>query len=97
MSSQVRLLPTLIGAAGVLLCLRLGALAANDVATGLFHQVTTRHMFERLMKREPNLDATSQDFEGDLLDGIAKEFQASEDLKVLVKRLVQLPTYRRMP
>lgn len=34
MSSQVRLLPTLIGAAGVLLCLRLGALAANTPEGG---------------------------------------------------------------
>jgi hypothetical protein len=74
-----------------------GKLAADDIASGLFHQVTTRRMFLMLMKREPNLDAASQDFEGDLLDGIAKEFQASEDLKQLVKRLVKLPTYRRMP
>lgn len=74
-----------------------GGLAASDIASGLFHQVTTRHMFQMLMKREPNLDAASPDYEGDLIDGIAKEFQASEDLKVLVKRLVKLPTYRRMP
>jgi hypothetical protein len=74
-----------------------GGLAATDIASGLFHQVTTRRMFPMLMKREPNLDAASPDYEGDLLDGIAKEFQASEDLKVLVKRLVKLPTYRRMP
>jgi len=74
-----------------------GKLAAADIAGGLFHQVTTRRMFEMLMKREPNLDAASLDFEGDLLDGIAKEFQSHEDLKLLVKRLVKLPTYRRMP
>lgn len=74
-----------------------GKLAAADVAGGLFHQVTTRRVFEMLMKREPNLDAASQDFEGDLLDAIAKEFQTHEDLKLLVKRLVKLPTYRRMP
>lgn len=32
MSSRVRLLPTLVGAAGVLLCLRIGAMAANSEA-----------------------------------------------------------------
>ncbi len=49
------------------------------------------------MKREPNLDVGSQEYEGDLLATIAKEFQAHEDLRLLVKRLVKLPTYRRMP
>ncbi len=32
MSTRVRLLPTLVGAAGVLLCLRIGAMAANSEA-----------------------------------------------------------------
>ena len=72
-------------------------LAAADVESGLFHQVTTRRMFETLMKREPNLDVGSQEYEGDLLATIAKECQAHEDLRLLVKRLVKLPTYRRMP
>jgi hypothetical protein len=38
MSSRVRLLPTLIGAAGVLLCLRLGAMAADTAAGACRHR-----------------------------------------------------------
>lgn len=74
-----------------------GALAKSDIAGGIFHQVATRHMFELLMKREPNLDATSPDYEGEIVDEIAKEFQAHDNLKLLVTRLVKLPMYRRMP
>lgn len=73
------------------------ALAQEDIASGLFHRVATRQMFEFLMKREANLDPTSPDFEGDLLDQIAAEFQAHDNLKLLVERLVKLPMYRRMP
>jgi hypothetical protein len=74
-----------------------GGLARADIESGLFHQVATRHMFESLMKREVNLDPTSIDYEGDLLDAIAEEFRAHDNLKLLVKRIVKLPTYRRMP
>ncbi|APR84773.1 Hypothetical protein A7982_10122 [Minicystis rosea] len=72
-------------------------LVKQDLESGVFHQVATRHMFELLMKREPNLDPTSADFEGELVDEIAKEFQAHDNLKLLVTRLVKLPMYRRMP
>jgi hypothetical protein len=72
-------------------------LAQADLQSGLFHQVATRHMFEFLMKREADLDPTSPGFEGDLLDGIAKDFQAHDNLKLLVEALVKLPMYRRMP
>ena len=72
-------------------------LAKADIASGVFHQVATRHMFELLMKREPNLDATSADYEGEMLDEIAKEFASHDNLKLLVTRLVKLPMYRRMP
>ncbi len=72
-------------------------LAAANVKSGLFHEVATRHMFEFLMKRPPNLDQTSPDYEGDLLIEIKGEFQSHDNLKLLVKRLVKLPAYRRMP
>lgn len=72
-------------------------LAKDDIASGIFHQVATRHMFEMLMKREPNLDQTSADYEGEIVDEIAKEFQAHDNLKLLVTRLVKLSMYRRMP
>jgi hypothetical protein len=74
-----------------------GALAKADIDSGLFHQVAARHMFEYLMKREADVDATSLDFEGDTLKKLGEEFQSSNDLKQLVKTLVQLPAYRRMP
>lgn len=73
------------------------ALAQADIDAGVFHEVATRHMFEFLMKRAPDLDPTSIDYEGALLAEIAKEFRAHDNLKLLVKRLVALPAYRRMP
>jgi hypothetical protein len=54
-------------------------------------------MFEMLMKREANLDPTSPDFEGALIDQLAKDFQTHDNLKLLVQQLVKLPMYRRMP
>ncbi|MEO7329762.1 MAG: hypothetical protein ABI193_14375 [Minicystis sp.] len=63
----------------------------------LFHSVATRQMFRFLMKRDPVLDKTAPDYEGDLIDTIAAEFQAHDNLKLLVTRLVKLPMYRRMP
>jgi hypothetical protein len=74
-----------------------GGLAKEDIASGRFHAVATQQMFEFLMKREPDLDTTSPDREDELLAEIAEEFRAHDDLKLLVKRLVQLPAYRRMP
>ncbi len=73
------------------------ALARADIDSGVFHEVATRHMFEFLMKRGPDLDPTSVDYEGDLIAEIAKEFRAHDNLKLLVKRIVALPAYRRMP
>ncbi|MFT3766511.1 MAG: hypothetical protein QM820_13510 [Minicystis sp.] len=72
-------------------------MAKEDIASGVFHTVATRHMFELLMKREPNLDPTSADYEGDLIDKIAGEFKSHDNFKLLVERLVKLPMYRRMP
>jgi hypothetical protein len=74
-----------------------GALAQKDIDSGLFHEVATRNMFAFLMKREPNMDSTAIDYEGDLIKSIAAEFKAHDNLKLLVQRLVKLPTYRRMP
>lgn len=74
-----------------------GMLVQQDIASGLFHQVATRKMFELLMKREAQLDPTSPGYEGDLLDSIAVEFAGHDNLKLLVKQLVELPMYRRMP
>jgi hypothetical protein len=75
------------------------ALAKADIEGEghLFHTVATRQMFRFLMKRDPVLDQTAADYEGDLLDTIAAEFRAHDNLKLLVKRLVKLPMYRRMP
>lgn len=72
-------------------------LAKNDIDSGLFHEVATRHMFEHLMKREVNLDSTSLEYEGEVLGEIAKDFQMHDTMKTLVKALVKLPAYRRMP
>ena len=73
------------------------ALAELDITSGAFHEVATEHLFEFFMKRPPNLDPTSPDYEGDLLAEIAKEFQATDDFRLAVRRLVQLPLYRRTP
>lgn len=73
------------------------ALAQEDIKSGVFHTVATRHLFEMLMKREPNLDPTSADFEGETLDSIAKEFKGHDNLKLAIQSLVKLPAYRRMP
>lgn len=72
-------------------------LAKQDIMSGLFHKVAARKMFELLMKREPQLDPTAPGYEGELLDTIATEFQAHDNLPLLVKRIVTLPAYRRMP
>ena len=73
------------------------ALVKGDIESGLFHQVATRHMFEYLMKREVNQDPTSYDYEGETLGDLAKDFESHDSLKQLVKALVKLPQYRRMP
>lgn len=72
-------------------------IAKEDIESGLFHKVAVVHLFEYLMKRSPNMDVTSPDFEGDLIESIAAEFKAHDDLKQAIRALVSLPTYRRMP
>lgn len=72
-------------------------LAEQDIASGLFHQVAVVHLFEFLMKRSPDLDVTSPDYEGDILESIAADFQVHDDLRQALRALVSLPAYRRMP
>lgn len=64
---------------------------------GLFYQATVRHLFTYLMKREMDLDPGSADNERDLLITLAKELESDPSFPRLVKRLVGLPAYRRMP
>lgn len=73
------------------------ALAQGDITSGAFHEVAIEHLFEFFMKRPPNLDPTSSDYEGDTLTTIAKEFQSTDDFRLAVRRLVELPLYRRTP
>jgi hypothetical protein len=73
------------------------ALAQADIMSGAFHEVAIEHLFEFLMKRPPNLDPTSADYEGETLAEVAKEFQATDDFRLAVRRLVELPLYRRTP
>jgi hypothetical protein len=49
------------------------------------------------MKRSPDLDVTSPDYEGDILDTIAADFAVHDDLRQALRALVSLPAYRRMP
>ncbi|EYF03331.1 Hypothetical protein CAP_5662 [Chondromyces apiculatus DSM 436] len=72
-------------------------IAQANIDSGLFHVIATRHMFEFLMKRAPNLDATSTDYEGKLIEEIAEEFRTHDNFKLLVERLLTLSIYRRMP
>lgn len=74
-----------------------GGLAQGHIDNGVFHRVAVEHLFEFLMKRPPNLDVTSPDFEGDILQEIADNFQVHDDFKKAVRDLVKLPAYRRMP
>ncbi|MBM4376959.1 MAG: hypothetical protein FJ095_17900 [Deltaproteobacteria bacterium] len=72
-------------------------LAQSDIKSGLFHEVAVTHLFEFLMKRPPNLDVTSPDYEGETLATIAKDFREQDDLREAVRALVKLPAYRRLP
>ncbi len=77
-----------------LLAHRYGELVAEIAEEPSF---ATRHMFEYLMKREAEMDPTSIDYEGDTLEALAAELKSHDNLKLLVKALVKLPQYRRMP
>ncbi|MDC0739929.1 hypothetical protein [Polyangium mundeleinium] len=72
-------------------------LVKADIESGRFHEVATEHLFSYLMKREPNLDPTTSDYEGDALAKIAADFRVHDDIRQAVRDLVKLPAYRRMP
>ncbi|MEZ4294691.1 MAG: hypothetical protein R3B70_06920 [Polyangiaceae bacterium] len=76
------------------------ALAAEKTAEGepgLFWQATVRHMFEYLMKREMDLDPSSPENEREILMDLAGDLADTGDFKALVRAIVTLPAYRRMP
>ena len=76
------------------------ALATDFIANkkyGLLAQATVKHMFEMVMKREMNLDTTAADSEYELMEKLATDFAASDDLKALVKAIVKLDTFGRWP
>jgi hypothetical protein len=55
------------------------------------------YLFSFLVHRDLNLDPTSADNEVALLESLAKDFQADDHLPRLVKKIVTLPTFGRMP
>lgn len=67
------------------------------IESGLLYRATVRNMFQFLMKRKMNLSPTGADSEAVLLDELSAEFASDDNLKQLVKRIVLLPQYRRMP
>jgi hypothetical protein len=73
------------------------ALAQQTIEDGSFARSTVAHLFAFLVRREMNLDPASEDNEIPLLDELAKEFQADDNLPRLTKRIVQLAVFRRMP
>ncbi len=73
------------------------ALAQQIIDDGSFARSTVAHLFAFLVRREINLDPSSDDNEIPLLDELAKEFQADDNLPRLAKRIVQLSVFRRMP
>lgn len=73
------------------------ALAKQIIDDGSFARATVSHLFAFLVRREMNLDPASEDNEIPLLDELAKEFQADDNLPRLAKRIVQLAVFRRMP
>jgi hypothetical protein len=65
---------------------------------GYLAWATVRNVFSFLMMRELDLDPLSEDNEQALLDELAIEFEANDfDFQALVKRIVMLPEFRRMP
>ncbi len=73
------------------------ALAQKIIDDGSLARSTVAHLFAFLVRREMNLDPASEDNEIPLLDELAKEFQADDNLPRLAKRIVQLAVFRRMP
>lgn len=72
-------------------------LANELIASGQFARATVKNVFEYLFQREMILDPSIPHSELALLEELASEFQAHDDFRKLVKRLVMLPQYRRTP
>ena len=70
-------------------------LAQKIIDSGQFHRAMVQHLFEHLMGREMLLDSASPASEVALLDTLSQEFQAHDNFKKMVKRLVMLEQYRR--
>lgn len=72
------------------------ALAKDAIESGAFARATVLHLFEYLMGRPMNLDPSSEDSEQDKLDELTTELRSTDDFKLLVRSIVNLPAYRRM-
>ena len=72
------------------------ALAKQVVEDGTFARTTVENLFKTLMGRDPVLDPLNPDNEKEIVDELSAELQATDDFKLLVKRIVALPEYRRM-
>jgi hypothetical protein len=72
-------------------------LAQSIIQDGTFARATVAYLFSFLMRREMDLDPVNEDNELALVDELAKEFQADDNLPRLAKRIVKLAAFRRMP
>ncbi|MCA9620533.1 MAG: hypothetical protein KC731_16035, partial [Myxococcales bacterium] len=78
----------------------LAALALEPLpgkAYSLFARATVKHVFGFLMKRDMNLDPAAADNEIALMEELATALTTEDDLRALVRRIVTLDTFRRMP
>ncbi|MFT7623550.1 MAG: hypothetical protein ACI9WU_002733 [Myxococcota bacterium] len=66
------------------------------IDSGQMHQSTVVHLWRWLMGREPVMNPLASDNEIMLLAELAAEFRQNDDFRAIVKRLVQLDTYRRV-
>lgn len=71
-------------------------LAQASLDSGQFHATTVRNLWMILMHREMLLDPTRAEDELPLLAQLAAEFKKNDDYRLLVRRLVHLPQYRRL-
>ncbi len=67
------------------------------IDSGLFARATVKNLFSFLYHREMRLDPTALPSEVALLEELSAEFAKHDNFKLLAKRLVMLPQYRRMP
>ena len=70
--------------------------AQEIIQSGAFHTSVVQSLWAHLMGRELILDPTSPDAEIELLQQLASQFQADDDCKALVKRIVMTDQYRRV-